>query len=1544
MTPMTRQDAEKAHLGAHLTPVARTVWAKHDRPTDGWLPLWRHMADSAAVAGLLWDHWVPRNVRQLVAGALPAGNGDARALAVWLAAVHDIGKATPAFACQVDALADDMRAAGLEMPQRKQLGDDRRFAPHGLAGQLLLQEWLTEQHGWSSRSAAQFGIVPGGHHGVPPSHADIHDLDARPHLLRTPGPSQALWRRVQDELLDACAQTYDVRERLPGWRSVKLPQPVQVLLTALVIVADWIASNPDLFPYFPEEHPRSDAERVAAAWRGLSLPPPWSPEEPTGTAGDLFGARFDLPRGARPRPVQEEAVRMAREMSAPGLMMIEAPMGEGKTEAALAVAEIFAARSGAGGCFFALPTMATGNAMFPRLLDWLGRLPDDGDLPQERSVLLAHSKADLNDHYQGLKWSGSRTIAAVDPYGLEDTWQPSADVRAGSAELVAHQWLRGRKKGMLASFVVGTIDQLLLAGLKSRHLALRHLALAGKVVVIDEAHAYDTYMNSYLDRVLSWLGAYRVPVVVLSATLPAARRRELAEAYAGTFPTTDDYAALEAADGYPLLTAVAPGEPPATRFPTASGRRADVQLERIDDDPALLTDRLAEELADGGCALVIRNTVDRVLETAAHLRQRFGAGNVTVAHARFIDVDRAHKDADLLARFGPRGERAEKDRRPTGPHIVVASQVAEQSLDVDFDLLVTDLCPIDLLLQRMGRLHRHLRGEDQSERPARLRVARCLVSGVDWQTSPPQPVSGSCSVYGTYPLLRSLAVLAPHFDAGDGKADGTSSPVRLPEDIEPLVQRAYGEETDVPADWAEALAAARAEHEQARAKQRRSADAFRLGEVRRDGRPLLGWIEAGAGDADDTRAGRAQVRDSRESLEVLVVQRRADGTLATLPWLEKGRGGQELPTEALPTPAVARTVAACGLRLPYQFSFPGVIDRALEELEQLCVPAWQTKESHWLAGELILALDEDLRSQLAGYDMQYSPTDGLRVVRSDAPAARPVSDRPSFDLLSRPWLPVQRLDGTETELSLQEVFAQAADVRRLVGDVPTQEFALLRMLLAVLHDAVDGPQDIDAWEDLWESDNAFAPVQAYLDRHRDRFDLLHPETPFFQVAGLHTAKGDVSSLNRIVADVPNGEPFFTMRALGVDRLGFAEAGRWVVHAHAFDPSGIKSGAVGDPRVKSGKGYPQGVAWAGNLGGVIAEGATLRETLLLNLIAADTGTLRIDADDRPAWRRKPPGPAAADPVDLASRPSGMRDLYTWQSRRLLLHHDVDGVHGVVLAYGDPLAPQEEGMHRSEPLTGWRRSPAQEKKLGRPLVYMPREHDPARAAWRGLSSLLPREVTSEIRPRVLDWVARLITEGALPGDRLIRARLFGAVYGTQQSVIDEMIDDGVTMAVILLHEEDRRFGQAAIEAVGDADAAVRALGDLATALAEAAGSDPESHRTTARDRGFGTLDGPFRHWLRELKPGCDPYRQRAEWQRRAHRIVSGLGDELLAATGDAAWEGRFVETKGGPRWLTASSADLRFRVRLNEALHHPFAEAGDAPAPTGAPHHETPETHR
>ncbi|WP_329068700.1 type I-E CRISPR-associated protein Cse1/CasA [Streptomyces sp. NBC_01429] len=1501
-----------------LSAATRLAWGKHDRKTDGWLPLWRHMADSAAVAGKLWDEWVPGNVKALVAEALPQGADDARRLMVFLAAAHDTGKATPAFSCQVDGLADRMRAAGLDMPYQKQFGTDRRMAPHGLAGQLIIQEWLSERYGWAGRASGQFAVVAGGHHGTPPDHQQIHDLRLHPHLLRTPGASEENWRAAQYELLDACARVAEVEDRFPDWQSVRLPQTVQVLLTALVIISDWIASSSELFPYEPSSWSPpgavGEARRLEAAWAGLDLPRPWAPAEPEHSAAELFKDRFDLPDGAAIRPVQEEAVRMARQMPAAGLLIIEAPMGEGKTEAAFAAAEILAARVGAGGILVALPTRATGDAMFPRLLSWLDHLPADGS----RSVVLAHAKSALNDVWAGLLRAGNRTIAAVEPDSPDAVAAAGTVRRSSPSGLHAHQWLRGRKKALLASFAVGTIDQVLFSGLKSRHLALRHLAVAGKVVIIDEVHAYDAYMNAYLDRVLEWLAAYRVPVVLLSATLPADRRRELATAYAGEIGTLSAGNGGDALDvpedAYPLITAVAPGLPAVSANPApASGRRTEVVLEKLDDDLSLLVRRLESELRGGGCALVVRNTVDRVLEASERLKEHFGADAVTVAHSRFLAADRARKDAELRERFGPNGD------RPAGPHIVVASQVVEQSLDIDFDLLVTDLAPVDLMLQRMGRLHRHPR-----RRPARLEQARCLVTGSDWQSDPPEPAPGSLGVYqGPHTLLRTLAVLGPHLDG---------APLVLPDHISPLVQSAYGDEPVGPAHWAPALDDSRRKYLTRLAGKRERADVFRLGPVRRAGRPVVGWLDANAGDVDDSRAGRAQVRDSEESLEVLVVQRQRDGRLTTVGWLDGGRGGLDLPEHTPPTRVAAEAVAASSLTLPWQFSKPWAIDKTISELERFLVPAWQVKECPWLAGELLLVLDGDCQTRLAGFDLRYSRADGLRVTPIGTPEAKVLDPMPpSFDLVSRPWLPAQRLDGTTVELSLLEVFAQAHTLRRLVGDLPTQEFALLRLLLAILHDAADGPEELEDWEELWKAEGAdsFADVPDYLARHRERFDLLHTERPFFQVAGLRTGKNEVASLNRIVADVPNGEPFFAMRRPGVERLSLAEAARWLVHTHAYDSSGIKSGMEGDDRVKGGKVYPQGVGWVGGLGGVFAEGDTLRETLLLNLIPTDEDILTADRKaDMPVWRRDlPPGPGVLEQDPSVTRPSGPRDLYTWQSRRLLLHTENNAVTGVVLGYGDPLAPYNRW--KSEPMTGWRRSPAQEKKQGRPRVYLPRQHDPSRAAWRGLASLLyaqksetdttGRGTDLSMPSGVVKWLTLLCSEEVLSPDSLIRTRLVGAVYGTQQSVVDEVVDDGVTLPVILLHQARPLHGAVAVDAVSDAEKAVSALGHLAGNLARAAGSDPAPAVETARDLGFGALDGPYRRWLRTLGEYEEPVAARVEWQSTARRIVHGLGRQLLDTAGPAAAEGRVVDIpRVGKRWVDDSRSDLWFRTRINKVL--------------------------
>lgn len=527
-----------------------------------------------------------------------------------------------------------------------------------------------------------------------------------------------------------------------------------------------------------------------------------------------------------------------------------------------------------------------------------------------------------------------------------------------------------------------------------------------------------------------------------------------------------------------------------------------------------------------------------------------------------------------------------------------------------------------------------------------------------------------------------------------------------------------------------------------------------------------------------------------------------------------------------------------------------------------------------------------------------------------------------FSLIDEPWVLVRTRAGATEEVSLRDLFRRSRELVEVVGDLPTQAFAILRLALAVLHRAIEGPRDAWHWQQLWD---AGAPpmdaIGAYFDRHRDRFDLFHPTTPFFQVPDLRTAKDEVSGLGKLIADVPAGHQYFTTRAgPGLERIGPAEAARWLVHLQAFDASGIKSGAVGDPRVKGGKGYPIGVGWAGNLGGLLVDGGDVWRTLMLNLLPWDRPVLvQSGSHDLPAWERPPDG--AAEDEDLASRPSGPVDLYTWQSRRVRLIGDRGGVTGVVVANGDRSVPQNR--HRLEPMTAWRRSLPQQKKLGLPIVYMPQQHDPGRALWRGLASTLPvtsprgkaDEGQDHLAAGVVEWAAE-----ALEGRHKVQLRAVGMAYGTQSAVVVDVVDDRLVVPVAVFDAVSRALPQAVVDAVRSTDDAVFAVRNLASDLARAAGAEPtlaDGARERAAERAYAALDGPFREWLARLDADTDPETARIAWHRTARRLLHRLGDELVEAAGTAAWIGREVRN----RRVTAAQADGWFRGALVRALPVP-----------------------
>lgn len=529
-----------------------------------------------------------------------------------------------------------------------------------------------------------------------------------------------------------------------------------------------------------------------------------------------------------------------------------------------------------------------------------------------------------------------------------------------------------------------------------------------------------------------------------------------------------------------------------------------------------------------------------------------------------------------------------------------------------------------------------------------------------------------------------------------------------------------------------------------------------------------------------------------------------------------------------------------------------------------------------------------------------------------------MSDDNSFNLVDEPWIMARDATGTVHELSIRQLLHQSSALTEIVGDLPTQAFALTRLLLAILHRATDGPRTEQDWADLWVAEQLpLSQIDGYLDRVHDRFDLLHPSEPFYQVANLHTAKNESFGLERLIADAPTGRPYLTLRlSSSYEEIGFAEAARWLVHCQAFDPSGIKSGAVGDPRVKGGKGYPIGVGWAGAIGGVLPVGANLRETLLLNLVAADYDA-ELDVDrDLPPWER----PQLTECEERSERnPRGPVDLLTWQARRIRLFHDGGQVTGVLVCNGDRLTPQNR--HRWERMTAWRRSQNQEKQLKLPHVYMPRLHDPDRSLWRGLESLLPARTGSArngdpiVAPTVLDWISRLQWNERLPASMQLRVRAIGMEYINQNAMVGDVIDDALTMDAGLMSTKHPELGAQVVGAVAAIDQGVRALADLAGNLAIAGGGERAAAQDSARAYGYASLDQPFRSWLAGLNPtDTSPQDARASLDRSAVGVLTRLSGELIDSAGPSAWVGRQV----GKHTFSIATAEQWYRRKLREAF--------------------------
>ena len=926
----------------------RRMAAKTD-PTnpERYLPLRFHNRDTALVIQFLVQNWLPESIIEETG----LSKTEMTRLAVFLGMVHDCGKASNAFIFQLfprcPQLREWLKSLTIVEPKR----EESDFKHHTMTGAAILSEmgapdWVVS--------------VVGAHHGKPlPGNFDPSAVMEAERNLFGCEADRPIWRSFWQETVDEALERagYASLEDVPQ----TMTQPAQMLLVGLLIVADWLSSNTEFFPLIDEESDVDDSMYPArferAAKKMKEFLGKWEPEEEW-KHSDLVVKRFGF---GESNGVQRVIAQAAGESEKPGLFILEAPMGVGKTEAALIAGEILANREGESGLAFFLPSQATANAMFERVMSWIQNFEKeptcwlDEDMAGSSGQLtieLAHGKALLNQSFAEMSESG----ALVDED--EDEKNQNKNPKE-SNRLATNAFFMGRKTQLLANFVVGTVDQMLMGALRQKHIMLKHLGLAGKVVVVDEVHAYDSYMSRYMDAMLNWLGAYRTPVILLSATLPGKRRGEMVSAYLGQ-GTFEGRATLEGERAYPLLTWT-DGESVRTRQIELDARQTDVEILRGEDDAVIPF--LRERLAEGGCAGVIVNTVKRAQSMAEQLKTAFPQYDVLLDHAQFIMPDRIRKEKQIMERLGRKSTSEQRDGL-----IVVGTQVLEQSLDIDCDVMVSDLCPMDLLLQRLGRLHRH----DEHVRPAPMKRAACLVLG----TQELEP--GAKAVYGEY-LLEKTAALLP-------------DKIHLPVDISQLVQDAYIQNCDMllpkPAGIERKMEEYNKELQikESNANKNCIANAKRELSRRRGGRVIDGLLDLSIEMGEEQ--AKATVRDGLASIEVLVLQSDEDGVLHAAAQEEKPLN---VRLDTMPCMEEAQIIMRQSLRLPHEFSILDMSGEVIAELEAIR----QGKLSEWthsprIGRELFLLLDQNGCAELAGRKIRYDSMYGLKAEKEDGDGGKGV--------------------------------------------------------------------------------------------------------------------------------------------------------------------------------------------------------------------------------------------------------------------------------------------------------------------------------------------------------------------------------------------------------------------------------------------------------------------------------------------------------------------------------------------------------------------------
>lgn len=654
-----------------------------------------------------------------------------------LAALHDLGKISPGFQMKCE---EWLRQKNLLDVARRWNWEQEMEPDHGKVTHAALQKYFYENN-MDEGTATYLSAVLGGHHGRlnPPD-----DRGFKPRKPIVDEQSGIDWKKERKDAADAVFSQFGVK---PPEISIGDSSPALWWLAGLTSVADWIGSDER---HFPAEGGMNADQAAGVALQCLEGTGFTRPQISRGLSfHDLFHDSTKSREKFTPNEMQTAALSTITDR---GVYVIEAPMGMGKTEAALGAAYNLLVSGKASGIYFALPTQATSNRMHFRMKQFVERIAFHA---VETKII--HSNSWLIDDKQAVL-SPANTVATEE--GAE----------------IGRNWFSSAKRALIAPFGVGTVDQALLGVVAAKHFFVRHFALAGKVVILDEIHSYDLYTGTLIDRLIETLEKLGCTVIILSATLSRARREQI-------IPVNKTRSLSAAKESYPLITGRRQGKPlKALAIPPPRRKTIEVAFKPMAEAISFAV----EGAKKGACVVWVCDMVGSSQQVFLELRKRNNADfPIGLLHAHFPFWRREELENEWMSRLG-------KDSSTRCGSILVSTQIVEQSVDLDVDLMITELAPTDMLLQRLGRLWRHKRGKRAVPKPHFYIIQEKKSLGEFRKMEEKQikeALGNKALVYDPYTLLRSLEEWKK------------LKMLVIPTDVRKLIEATYKERKKEPKGW-----------------------------------------------------------------------------------------------------------------------------------------------------------------------------------------------------------------------------------------------------------------------------------------------------------------------------------------------------------------------------------------------------------------------------------------------------------------------------------------------------------------------------------------------------------------------------------------------------------------------------------------------------------------------------------------------------------------------------------------------------------------------